>query len=719
MPATMPPAPSALMDPPQHLTMLSEPPQNMFAGPLVPSPSTTAAASALFQVTSASGSSNNSASAPMMMFMRRNQQRRRSSTSSTSSSGGAAAVAATYFYQQQQKAGSEADAASTPMGSDDENDDEDLDDMDDLEDSLVGPAGGNQMMDMSGMESSSAQSAASTTDTATRPATGTNESAAVVAPPPVVRKRNVGVPKFLRFLFQMLEMEDRAVIAWSHAGTAFQIRQPEELAEHILPKYFKHNKVSSFQRQLNYFGFKKWTKTQTNICTFSHPFFLRDDRDRMQLIKRKERVAAASSATTSTIDTSTMTAKDAAMARARAAIKAPMGAEAFLRRHSTGTLPSADDIIRAIGGGGPNGVAKNGGEPLGPNGAMKIPTRKRAGTIDIDHAHQIRKFATAREPMMAAMAAGRQSGNPSAAAARLRNKRKSLPQLDPYSRSLDLKGGHNSAREAFMNELARQHSSRSAFGANNGAASASNLSAYSLYFNNNAAMKPEASMVHPVSAEAMMQHAYQPRNPASQQQPGFYGNSKSHDREMEDASMDMSDLSGPLQTTASWAANPTANANNYPLVVPAQRDVNNMMLMMPYKTANGGGYPSQQQCPTFDSMSMMEYSSSNPSMLMNNQAPLHHQLSYLALQQQQQQQQQPQPSPSKDFIDVLLESAAMDDHLGSQGNGASSASLTGSWDPNQFTAQSNMTPSYGQLGQLQMPQGLQDAHKQTGGGQRF
>uniref|UniRef100_M4BVB0 HSF-type DNA-binding domain-containing protein n=1 Tax=Hyaloperonospora arabidopsidis (strain Emoy2) TaxID=559515 RepID=M4BVB0_HYAAE len=124
---------------------------------------------------------------------------------------------------------------------------------------------------------------------------------------PTIKRRNVGVPKFLRFLFQILEEEDPVIITWSHEGTAFQINQPDDLATQILPKYFKHNKVSSFQRQLNYFGFKKWTKTQTNICTFSHPFFYRADKDKMKLIKRKERahVAAASgfsAALTTTID---------------------------------------------------------------------------------------------------------------------------------------------------------------------------------------------------------------------------------------------------------------------------------------------------------------------------------------------------------------------------------------------------------------------------------
>nr|CCA20048.1 HSFtype DNAbinding protein putative [Albugo laibachii Nc14] len=104
-----------------------------------------------------------------------------------------------------------------------------------------------------------------------------------------IRRRNVSVPKFLRCLYEILKEEDPLIIAWSHYGTAFQIKQPALLATQILPNYFKHRNVSSFQRQLNYFGFKKWTKTQTDICTFSHPCFVRDNKEKMRLIKRKER----------------------------------------------------------------------------------------------------------------------------------------------------------------------------------------------------------------------------------------------------------------------------------------------------------------------------------------------------------------------------------------------------------------------------------------------
>ncbi|ETW03686.1 hypothetical protein H310_05072 [Aphanomyces invadans] len=104
-----------------------------------------------------------------------------------------------------------------------------------------------------------------------------------------VKHRKVGVPKFLRYLFQILECEDPHIISWSVDGTSIQILDMVSIANDILPKYFKHSNYASFQRQLNYFGFRKWTKSQTTICTFSHPEFLRHRPDRMSRIKRKNR----------------------------------------------------------------------------------------------------------------------------------------------------------------------------------------------------------------------------------------------------------------------------------------------------------------------------------------------------------------------------------------------------------------------------------------------
>jgi hypothetical protein len=46
--------------------------------------------------------------------------------------------------------------------------------------------------------------------------------------------------------------------------------------------------MSSFQRQLNYFGFRKWTKTQSCVCTFSHADFNRSSSLESVLIARKK-----------------------------------------------------------------------------------------------------------------------------------------------------------------------------------------------------------------------------------------------------------------------------------------------------------------------------------------------------------------------------------------------------------------------------------------------
>ncbi|DAZ96996.1 TPA: hypothetical protein N0F65_011911, partial [Lagenidium giganteum] len=83
------------------------------------------------------------------------------------------------------------------------------------------------------------------------------------------------VPKFLRCLYEILHVEDPTILSWSKDGTNFQIHDTKRLEEFVLPKYFKHGKFASFQRQLNNFGFRKWTKTQSNVCTFSHYYFVK------------------------------------------------------------------------------------------------------------------------------------------------------------------------------------------------------------------------------------------------------------------------------------------------------------------------------------------------------------------------------------------------------------------------------------------------------------
>ena len=101
------------------------------------------------------------------------------------------------------------------------------------------------------------------------------------------------VPKFLQILYQMLQRESDDIIAWSNEGQAFQVKDIKRLEATVLPKYFKHQKMSSFQRQLNYFSFRKLTKSKSktdggvNTCTFRHPYFCEHEPEKLNLITKK------------------------------------------------------------------------------------------------------------------------------------------------------------------------------------------------------------------------------------------------------------------------------------------------------------------------------------------------------------------------------------------------------------------------------------------------
>ncbi|POM72797.1 HSF-type DNA-binding protein [Phytophthora palmivora] len=96
------------------------------------------------------------------------------------------------------------------------------------------------------------------------------------------------VAPFLKSLRRMLQDESDAVLRWTPDGRAFEIHDMHEMMAHVLPKYFKHCKYTSFQRQLNYFSFRKWTKSKAVVCTFSNDFFLRDQPELAWRITRKK-----------------------------------------------------------------------------------------------------------------------------------------------------------------------------------------------------------------------------------------------------------------------------------------------------------------------------------------------------------------------------------------------------------------------------------------------
>ncbi|KAJ8355926.1 hypothetical protein SKAU_G00187200 [Synaphobranchus kaupii] len=109
-------------------------------------------------------------------------------------------------------------------------------------------------------------------------------------------KQNSNVPAFLTKLWTLVEDNDtNELICWSQEGNSFLVLDEQRFAKEILPKFFKHNNMASFVRQLNMYGFRKVMHIDTGIVKqerdgpveFQHPFFKHGQDDLLENIKRK------------------------------------------------------------------------------------------------------------------------------------------------------------------------------------------------------------------------------------------------------------------------------------------------------------------------------------------------------------------------------------------------------------------------------------------------
>jgi len=102
------------------------------------------------------------------------------------------------------------------------------------------------------------------------------------------------VPGFILKLWKMInDPQCDDLISWSENGQSFIIMDPPKFSQE-LSKYFKHNNLSSFIRQLNMYGFRKVATIEnsglhpgTDDLHFYHPDFVRDKPERLEAIKRK------------------------------------------------------------------------------------------------------------------------------------------------------------------------------------------------------------------------------------------------------------------------------------------------------------------------------------------------------------------------------------------------------------------------------------------------
>ncbi|XP_051954416.1 heat shock factor protein 2-like [Xyrauchen texanus] len=109
-------------------------------------------------------------------------------------------------------------------------------------------------------------------------------------------KHSSNVPAFLTKLWALVEDSDtNEFICWSQEGNSFLVLDEQRFAKEILPKFFKHNNMASFVRQLNMYGFRKVMHIDTGIVKqerdgpveFQHPYFKHGQDDLLENIKRK------------------------------------------------------------------------------------------------------------------------------------------------------------------------------------------------------------------------------------------------------------------------------------------------------------------------------------------------------------------------------------------------------------------------------------------------
>ena len=82
------------------------------------------------------------------------------------------------------------------------------------------------------------------------------------------------------FPFKLHEMLSRVeddgfadIVSWQPHGRCFVVHKPKQFVE-ILPRYFALSKISSFQRQLNLYGFQRLTRGDDR-GGYYHELFLR------------------------------------------------------------------------------------------------------------------------------------------------------------------------------------------------------------------------------------------------------------------------------------------------------------------------------------------------------------------------------------------------------------------------------------------------------------
>lgn len=86
-------------------------------------------------------------------------------------------------------------------------------------------------------------------------------------------------------IYIILENESPDIICWHPNNRAFRIVDHGRFEREIIPKYFRHNQISSVQRQLNLYGFKCVSRGDDK-GSFYHEKFVRGNWEEAKKIRR-------------------------------------------------------------------------------------------------------------------------------------------------------------------------------------------------------------------------------------------------------------------------------------------------------------------------------------------------------------------------------------------------------------------------------------------------
>ncbi|KAL5040226.1 hypothetical protein BDV3_002412 [Batrachochytrium dendrobatidis] len=180
-------------------------------------------------------------------------------------------------------------------------------------------------------------SGSSTTPVDASASSTSNTVAAATAKPGSAQRRGLPapnriIPAFLNKLYNMVsDPSTDEHIQWNEDGTSFLVSNPLSFSKVVLPRFFKHNNFTSFNRQLNMYGFHKvpsiehgslLASTQKEILEFSNKNFQKNRPDLLCFAVRRTNTQSDELVKDGTLDMNTVIHEISAIKRHQFTISA-------------------------------------------------------------------------------------------------------------------------------------------------------------------------------------------------------------------------------------------------------------------------------------------------------------------------------------------------------------------------------------------------------------